>query len=221
MKKKTLKRSIASKAKALRPLLVLLAAALTLTGCSVIDEDTTDCPPPSGADSTATTRGAAISFSVSDSIAAASPGTYQASGTRASSAIGTTAVKSGISLSCFVSPMAPRAATRAAVEGETTLATMQTSADDGFGVFASYTGMHKYSAVTVKPDFMYNDHVFWNSTPGVWEYSPLRYWPNGEGDVDGLTGNVPHYVSFFAYAPFSHGADADIDPEADPAPIIV
>lgn len=89
--------------------------------------------------------------------------------------------------------------------------------DVGFGVFASYTGMHRYSAVTVKPDFMYNDHVYWDD--GIpftykWTYSPLRYWPNGEGEVDSetdITGSVPHYVSFFAYAPYSDGDPTDAE----------
>ena len=75
-------------------------------------------------------------------------------------------------------------------------------ADKGFGVFACYTGLHKYEDSNVHPDFMYNEHVTWNSTNSVWEYSPLKYWPNGEGEVAGLTGINPHYVSFMAYAPW-------------------
>lgn len=79
----------------------------------------------------------------------------------------------------------------------------------GFGVFASYTGMHRYSASTVKPDFMYNDHVLWSTADGAWTYSPQRFWPNGEGEADGVSGSVPHYVSFFAYAPWSDGDPTD------------
>lgn len=77
------------------------------------------------------------------------------------------------------------------------------TADKGFGVFACYTGLHKYEDSNVHPDFMYNEHVTWNSTNNVWEYTPLKYWPNGEGEVAGLTGVYPHYVSFMAYAPYS------------------
>ena len=75
-------------------------------------------------------------------------------------------------------------------------------ADKGFGVFACYTGLHKYEDSNVHPDFMYNEHVTWNSINNVWEYTPLKYWPNGEGEVAGLTGINPHYVSFMAYAPW-------------------
>lgn len=85
----------------------------------------------------------------------------------------------------------------------------------GFGVFASYTKIHKYSESTVKSDFMYNDNVSWNSTDNAWEYSPLRYWPNGEGEAEGGTADNPHYVSFFAYAPYSDGDGSD--PANNPA----
>ena len=77
----------------------------------------------------------------------------------------------------------------------------------GFGVFASYTGIHKYSESTVKPDFMYNDQINW--VTDKWTYSPLRYWPNGEGEAPGGMAENPHYVSFFAYAPYSNGDDSD------------
>lgn len=74
---------------------------------------------------------------------------------------------------------------------------------DGFGVFACYTGLHGYSDSNVKPNFMYNEHVTWNSTNSVWAYSPLKYWPNGEGEATSNTGSEKHYVSFMAYAPYS------------------
>ena len=80
------------------------------------------------------------------------------------------------------------------------------SANGGFGVFGCYTGLHRYSDSNVRPDFMYNEHV--TSTDGTtWTYSPLKYWPNGEGEVDGNTGSNKHYVSFMAYAPYSNGND--------------
>lgn len=74
----------------------------------------------------------------------------------------------------------------------------------GFGVFGCYTGLHGYSDSNVRPDFMYNEHV--TSTDGsIWTYSPLKYWPNGEGETSSgsVTGENPHYVSFMAYAPYS------------------
>lgn len=71
----------------------------------------------------------------------------------------------------------------------------------GFGVFACYTGLHHYSDMDAQPDFMYNQQVKWQSNK--WTYSPLKYWPNGEGEVNGSTGEAPHYVSFMAYAPYS------------------
>jgi hypothetical protein len=76
------------------------------------------------------------------------------------------------------------------------------STKEGFGVFACYTGLHKYEDSNVHPDFMYNEHVFSNDNGATWIYSPLKYWPNGEGEVAGLTGINPHYVSFMAYAPW-------------------
>ena len=77
----------------------------------------------------------------------------------------------------------------------------------GFGVFGCYTGLHKYYDVDAQPDFMYNEHVTWNGS--AWIYSPLKYWPNGEGAVDGNTGEAPHYVSFMAYAPYSDMSTGD------------
>ena len=79
------------------------------------------------------------------------------------------------------------------------------STQGGFGVFGCYTGLHRYSDSNVRPDFMYNEHVTYNSSNNVWEYTPVKYWPNGEGETsDGsVTGENPHYVSFMAYAPYS------------------
>lgn len=77
----------------------------------------------------------------------------------------------------------------------------------GFGVFACYTGLHKYVDSNVHPDFMYNEHVTYDGS--LWTYSPLKYWPNGEGEATGVTGNVKHYVSFMAYAPWSDNNDSN------------
>lgn len=61
---------------------------------------------------------------------------------------------------------------------------------NGFGVFAYYTGQSDWSSETHKPDFMYNQYVKYETS--AWGYSPLKYWPNNEGDK----------LTFFAYAPF-------------------
>ena len=79
------------------------------------------------------------------------------------------------------------------------------SAKGGFGVFGCYTGLHKYVDSNVNPDFMYNEHVTSPDNGVTWTYSPIKYWPNGEGVTDKTinTGQNPHYVSFMAYAPYS------------------
>lgn len=69
----------------------------------------------------------------------------------------------------------------------------------GFGVFAAYTGQLKYENTTVSADYMYNQQVTYNSSANVWEYNPVKYWPNETND----------YVSFFAYAPYEPSPDDD------------
>lgn len=70
---------------------------------------------------------------------------------------------------------------------------------EGFGVFAYHTGNGEYSQRST-PNFMYNQKVAYNGDAGVWDYTPVKYWPNeygpdaGSADMDKL--------SFFAYAPF-------------------
>ena len=76
---------------------------------------------------------------------------------------------------------------------------------NSFGVFASYTGLHKYSDSNVSSDFIYNEEVSYDPVEG-WTYSPVRYWPNGEGEDAAL----PHYVSFFAYAPYNSPCISDV-----------
>ena len=80
----------------------------------------------------------------------------------------------------------------------------------GFGVFACYTGLHHYGDTDAQPDFMYNQQITWNSGTSKWTYSPLKYWPNGEGVVNGSTGTLPHHVSFMAYAPYSDMSTGDV-----------
>lgn len=86
----------------------------------------------------------------------------------------------------------------------------------GFGVFGCYTGLHYYSESNVSPNFIYNQQVTWDGSSS-WTYSPLKYWPNGEGETNStlVTGSNPHYVSFLAYAPYSD--EVSPDPENKPA----
>lgn len=72
-------------------------------------------------------------------------------------------------------------ATRAGVIDDSNLSSM--------GVFACYTGQSGWSESTSKSNFMYNQPV--NKTGDIWTYTPVKYWPNTEGDK----------LSFFAYAP--------------------
>lgn len=72
-------------------------------------------------------------------------------------------------------------ATRAGVIDDSNLSSM--------GVFACYTGQSGWSESTSKSNFMYNQPV--NKTGDTWTYTPVKYWPNTEGDK----------LSFFAYAP--------------------
>lgn len=104
-----------------------------------------------------------------------------------------------------------RGTTRGGTAGELSLASLQTGAHsgDGFGVYAYYTGTHIYDMLSL-PNFMLNEHVVWQEAtpPASWTYSPTKYWPNGEGEATGVAGKIPHYVSFFAYAPYTPVSEA-------------
>ncbi len=91
-----------------------------------------------------------------------------------------------------------------AIESNATLNT-----EGGFGVFACYTGLYKYADSNVHPDYMYNQPVTSSDGGTTWTYSPVKYWPNGEGQTNNtiVTGENPHYVSFMAYAPYSNTND--------------
>ncbi len=88
----------------------------------------------------------------------------------------------------------------------------------GFGVIAYSTGTSAWSSAktTATPNFMYNEHVYWNGNPGTaWTYSPIKYWPNefnttAVDDQDSNASDNPASgatasgkVSFFAYAPYA------------------
>lgn len=86
---------------------------------------------------------------------------------------------------------------------------------DGFGVMAYYTMKDDWEDVqtTAQPNFMYNQQVKFNIDanttlyPAKWEYTPIKYWPNGQNDkTDGVeeyaaTTTSADKITFFAYAP--------------------
>ena len=77
---------------------------------------------------------------------------------------------------------------------------------NGFGVFAFSTGKDSYGSQAIKyPNFMYNEHIYWDATfaeanAGSWKYDVLKPWPND--DASSGTENYGALVSFFAYAPY-------------------
>ena len=87
--------------------------------------------------------------------------------------------------------------TKAGWAGELTTATLKGEAG-GFGVFAYYGDGALYNE-TAKPDFMYNQQVQFTSN-NVWEYSPIKYWPNEFGAEAGS--EAADRLTFFAYAPY-------------------
>lgn len=66
--------------------------------------------------------------------------------------------------------------------------------NEGFGVLAYYTQNSAWTAAaaTATPNFMHNQKISWSTANSLWDYSPIKYWPNNTNDK----------VSFFAYAPF-------------------
>lgn len=95
-----------------------------------------------------------------------------------------------------------------ATYGDITTTNLKTSTD-GFGVFAYYTENVAWATAgaTTKPNFMYNQQVKYNGSanttlyPSKWEYTPLKYWPNGQNDDTVEAGTITDKLSFFAYAP--------------------
>lgn len=81
--------------------------------------------------------------------------------------------------------------TFAATVPETRAGAITTDNLRSMGVFAYYTGSSEWTANNT-PDFMYNQLVERPSN-GPWGYTPVKYWPNTQGDK----------ISFFAYAPHS------------------
>lgn len=72
-----------------------------------------------------------------------------------------------------------------------------------FGVLAYNTGRYSYADSNVNPNFMYNEDITYSSETDRWSYSPVKYWPNGDGEASLNTGINQEYLTFFAYAPYS------------------
>ena len=86
-----------------------------------------------------------------------------------------------------------------------TRASVTTEVKD-FGVFAFYTGNTAWKdyASKTEPNFMDNQQVTGTkSNAGAWTYtySPVKYWPNNEGER----------LSFFAYSPYDANAKWNYD----------
>lgn len=84
--------------------------------------------------------------------------------------------------------------TKAGYAGDLTTEKLQTA---HFGVFGYYTNDEPYSP-SAKPDFMYNQEVFYSG--GSWDYAPVKYWPNNYGSA--AESDAIDRLSFFAYAPY-------------------
>lgn len=73
--------------------------------------------------------------------------------------------------------------------------------EEGFGVFAYYTGNSNFDKTNDVPNFMYNQCVSYPTSGTTWSYSPIKYWPNNTGDK----------LTFFAYAPWDNEGYSDVD----------
>lgn len=71
------------------------------------------------------------------------------------------------------------------------------SENAGFGVLAYYTKQDDFNITNHTPNFMWNQQVTYKGTN--WVYTPVKYWPT----------KVDDKVSFFAYAPYVAGGNAN------------
>ena len=63
--------------------------------------------------------------------------------------------------------------------------------NDQFGVFAFYTKAEGYNNTKDTPNFMYEQSIKKGAGEAEWTYSPVKYWPNTNGEQ----------ITFFAYYP--------------------
>lgn len=89
-----------------------------------------------------------------------------------------------------------------ALESRSGVATTDTIKKTGIGVYGYYTAQKNFTSTAdataenpaSKPNFMWNQKVEWKTN--VWDYAPVKYWPNTTGDK----------LTFFAYAPYFDNA---------------
>ncbi len=117
----------------------------------------------------------------------------------ASLALGNDTERQPVSFSTYTR----RSMTRAGAGGDVSTAALKSTTTDmgkaGFGVFAYYHDDYVYNGQGV-PDFMYNQQVKYKDATAGFQYEPLRYWPNENGNSTGST--ETDRLSFFAYAPW-------------------
>lgn len=99
----------------------------------------------------------------------------------------------------------------------TTVGAGASTANVGFGVMAYNTGATEWAdnQTSTTPNFMYNQQVKWNDATKAWEYTPIKYWPNGidaanaaNSPSNTATEGGVQKLSFFAYAPYVDKSDA-------------
>lgn len=78
-------------------------------------------------------------------------------------------------------------------------AALTSSSIKDFGVFASYSVGNAWGTGEKKMNFMFNQKVEKKvvESTTTWEYTPLKYWPEKNGEM----------ISFFAYAPYYNNAE--------------
>ena len=100
-----------------------------------------------------------------------------------------------------------------------TVGANQSTSDVGFGVFGYQINNNTWNTYgsSATPNFMYNQQVKWNSTSETWEYTPIKYWPNGTdaANASGAPSNTAtstntDKLNFFAYAPYVALSNADL-----------
>ena len=113
-----------------------------------------------------------------------------------------TVAETGVNFDVYVG----RGLTRAGKNGVIDNTTIKAAKADGggFGVFGYYTNGESYTGSS-RPDFFYNQGVFYDDGDTRWEYEPIKYWPNEFG-ADATSDQVDR-VTLFAYAPW-----VDVEP---------
>lgn len=109
------------------------------------------------------------------------------------------AATKGASIDVATIPETKAPATKADDSPLSNIADIGTLHSVGFGVFGYYDDNKEYDSKEDRPNFMYNQKVTWNES-GLWNYAPLKYWPNESG-TDESEGRADR-LTFFSYAPY-------------------